>query len=95
MTQTSISIDDQKDSRSLSKMTPLEQRRQQLSKLCDELDPYLPLSDEIKQKLESFGITEFMDPFTITNKLLVLLDEVNNELKDSEQRPEKTNSPIM
>ena len=64
--------------------TTLEQRFKKLSSLCLELNPYLPLSPEIKEQLKEFHITEFHDPFTITNKLLVLLDEAEHDLKQSQ-----------
>ena len=60
----------------------LSKRLNILSELCLDLNPYLPLDDETKNQLKEFHITEFHDPFTITNKLLVLLDEVENEIKN-------------
>lgn len=46
-----------------------------LKELCQTLNPYEDLSLEDKLKLQEFGITDFSNPFSITNKLLFLLED--------------------
>lgn len=43
--------------------------------LCQNLNPYEELSLEEKLKLQEFGITDLSNPFSITNKLLFLLED--------------------
>ena len=54
---------------------------EKLDYLGKNYDPYLnPIPSKIKKLLKEFHLDpETMDPFTITNKLLVLLDEVQAE----------------
>jgi len=60
----------------------LEVKIAELKDLCQNLDPYSPLSEKAKSKLLGHGINEFDNPFTITNKLLLLLeDSISEQLK--------------
>ncbi len=54
-----------------------------LNKLCAEINPYESLSPSQKKRLKEFQILDTFDPFTITNKLLVLLDEVTTQLEEN------------
>ena len=58
----------------------MQQRAAQLREICDQLDPYRPLSPEMQQQLQQFGINDFSDPFQITNQLLLLLEDTLTEL---------------
>ncbi len=50
-----------------------------LKELCQDLDPYSPLTDLTKSKLQAFGIKDLENPFTITNQLLLLLENAISE----------------
>jgi hypothetical protein len=58
----------------------LEARIKKLGDICNELNPYSPMSNELKKRLREFNIMEFEDPFKITNALLMLLEDSINEL---------------
>lgn len=58
----------------------MAQRAAQLKEICDQLDPYQPLSPAMQQQLQQFGINDFSDPFQITNQLLLLLEDTLTEL---------------
>lgn len=62
------------------KIAFLENRIASLSEICDELNPYLPINEELKKKLKAFHILELEDPFKITNALLTLLEDAIDEL---------------
>lgn len=51
-----------------------------LHELCINLDPYGDIGDDMKNKLEQFNIYDFSDPFALTNKMLVLLEELKERL---------------
>lgn len=58
----------------------LEARIKKLGDICNDLNPYAPVSDEFKKRLREFNIMEFEDPFKITNALLRLLEDSIDEL---------------
>ncbi|MCP4913625.1 MAG: hypothetical protein GY909_10940 [Oligoflexia bacterium] len=58
-------------------------RVQALKEICDTVNPYLPLDEEAKAKLQKFNIEISEDPFHITNQLLHLVD---NSVEELEQR---------
>ena len=62
------------------KIQYLENRIKNLGEICNELNPYLPVSPEFKLKLREFNIIEASDPFHVTNALLRLLEDTINEL---------------
>jgi len=62
------------------KVIELEARIKKLSDICTELNPYGPISDELKMRLMDFNILDFSDPFKITNTLLMLLEDTIDEL---------------
>ncbi len=62
------------------KILLLESRIKKLGDICNELNPYGPVSDEFKKRLREFNIMEFEDPFKITNALLSLLEDAIDEL---------------
>ncbi len=59
----------------------LESKAKKLSKLCQMINPYEKLAKETRDELFRLGIVNFEDPFAITNELLILLEEVDEELK--------------
>jgi len=73
-----------------TKIVRLEEEISSLQKICQDLDPYAPLSNEVKCELQRFGIYEFTDPFTITNQLLVTMEdaiEKLHNLRHQERKP--------
>ena len=71
-----IQIQSQND----EKILYLENRIKKLGEICNNLNPYLPITDEFKLGLKEFNIMEFNDPFQITNALLMLLEDTIDEL---------------
>jgi len=51
-----------------------------LGDICTELNPYAPISDELKMRLMDFHILDLSDPFKVTNTLLMLLEDTIDEL---------------
>ncbi len=62
------------------KVIYLENRIKVLGDICTELNPYAPISDELKMRLMDFNILELSDPFKVTNTLLMLLEDTIDEL---------------
>lgn len=62
------------------KILYLESRIKRLGTICNDLNPYSPITDEFKKSLREFNILEFEDPFKITNALLMLLEDAIDEL---------------
>lgn len=60
---------------------------EQLKRLCLELDPYAPISEELKKDLKSLGVSEFDDPFALTNELLKILDHFEQKTSHEKKRP--------
>ncbi len=58
----------------------LKNRIQRLGDICQDLNPYLEISPELKDRLYEFNILELSDPFKITNTLLMLLEDSIDEL---------------
>lgn len=46
----------------------------ELRSFCDTFDPYVNLDLETKFRLQEYGIIDLSNPFDITNKLLLLLE---------------------
>lgn len=46
----------------------------ELQKFCQDFDPYRDMDLETKFRLQEFGIIDLSNPFDITNKLLLLLE---------------------
>lgn len=62
------------------KIQYLEDRIKKLGDICNELNPYLPITPDFKMKLREFNIIDASDPFQVTNALLRLLEDAINEL---------------
>ncbi|MCY4523755.1 MAG: hypothetical protein OXB84_03340 [Halobacteriovoraceae bacterium] len=56
-----------------------------LRSICKQINPYGPISSGIKQKLADYEITDWDDPFALTKKLLVLLDDSMEKLKEKKR----------
>lgn len=62
------------------KIKYLESRIESLSLICQELNPYAEIPDDLKIRLLNYNILELMDPFKVTNQLLMLLEDSIDEL---------------
>lgn len=62
------------------KIDYLEARIKTLGDICTEINPYEPIPDELKMKLMDFNILDLDDPFKVTNRLLMLLEDTIDEL---------------
>lgn len=62
------------------KIDALKLRIKKLGDFCNELNPYVEISNEQKMFLMDHNILEFNDPFKITNQLLMLLEDSIEEL---------------
>lgn len=60
---------------------------QELKDLCQNLDPYNPLSETDKEILKKYHIYDFFDPFTLTNKLILALEDALEEWHRRTQTP--------
>lgn len=58
----------------------LEERIKKLGTICNDLNPYQPISAEFKLMLREFNIIDATDPFHVTNALLRLMEDSINEL---------------
>lgn len=58
----------------------LENKVNELKKICDEIDPYTELPLSMKERLIEVGITDFSDPFKITNQIIKTLEDSMEEL---------------
>jgi hypothetical protein len=58
----------------------LNDKIDRLKVICNELNPYLPISEDMKNQLLEFGIEDFSDPFKITNTLIFALENYMEEL---------------
>ena len=59
----------------------LKEKIAELEDICQHIDPAQELSFEMRKRLANFQITEILDPFIITNKLIVLLEDYIEELQ--------------
>lgn len=66
----------------------LKERIQNLKELCQNLDPYVEISQSVKEQLLSVGIESYDNPFNITNQLLMMTENSIEELLNLEQKPE-------
>ena len=67
----------------------LKSRISQLNNLCHDINPYAPLPNHIQEELRKFEIVEVEDPFSLTNKLILLLEDSIEELHAIEEREKK------
>ena len=62
----------------------LEQKIKDLKQFCDRFDPYKDLSSVDMSFLKKYHIHPPYDPFMLTNKLLMELEDTIEELKELE-----------
>jgi len=77
----------------------LENRISSLRKICEELNPFGNVEQEIKDQLKAFGIVHFDDPFQLTNRLILLMEDSIQELQELQGLQElksriPTNAPM-
>lgn len=60
----------------------LERRVKKLEKLCQEVDPFIPLSDELRNELSMFGIVNWRDPDHLTKQIILMFEDSVKELRD-------------
>lgn len=65
----------------------LEAKIADLKYICDNLNPYAEIDSDLKERLNGHQIYDFYDPFTITNKLLVSLEDSIEELHRLQEIP--------
>lgn len=65
-----------------SKKKILEKKISILKKMCHEIDPYRPLDPQTIEQLQSFDLHRIIDPFVLTNKLLLKLEDSILEYKN-------------
>ncbi len=58
----------------------LESRIEFLSLICQELNPYVEIPNDLKMRLLDYNILDLSDPFKVTNQLLILLEDTIDEL---------------
>lgn len=59
----------------------LEKRRDKLQYLCQNLDPFRPLSPEEKEALADFNLHLTDDPYRLTALLITLMEDTIAELQ--------------
>lgn len=57
------------------RLDELELKILELKSLADQMNPYEPLPLSIQEKLEKWGIPLSPDPFKLTNKLLLTMED--------------------
>ncbi len=67
---------------SLIDLNLLERRVKKLEKLCQEVDPFIPLTDELKNELSMFGIENWRDPDHLTKQIILMFEDSVKELRD-------------
>lgn len=65
----------------------LEAKVNELRKLCQEIDPYSPLSEDDIKLLAKYHIYDCFDPFALTNKLILALEDALEEWHRSTNTP--------
>ncbi len=69
----------------------LRQRAEILKQLCLDLDPYLPLKEDQLDTLENLGLLglgdyrENVDPFRLTNQLIISMEDTLQEINQREK----------
>jgi hypothetical protein len=65
---------------SAARILILEEKVAKLKVICDQLDPYQPIPQNLVEKLGELEIVDLYNPFHVTNKLLMLLEDSIEEL---------------
>lgn len=64
----------------------LQEKIKILNKLCHEIDPYKAISQDHQMILSEFGIANFDDPFEVTNRLVLALEDSIEEFQSLEEK---------
>ena len=64
----------------MNRIEKLESEIRALTRICSELDPYRPIPTMLQKELWDLGIKDQTDPFKITNKLLLSMENAIEEL---------------
>ena len=64
----------------------INEKVEKLNLLCTDLDPYKEIPTQFQKELNNIGIFELNDPFVVTNKLVILLEESIEELHQLESK---------
>ncbi len=63
----------------------LEAQVEKLQFICDRLNPYEQIPDYLKKELRQVGLSDLLDgsydPFALTNKLILLMENTLEELE--------------
>jgi hypothetical protein len=81
MVQTEV-INNQISEPSLIDLDILERRVKKLEKLCQEVDPFIPLTEELRIELSMFGIENWRDPDHLTKQIILMFEDSVKELRD-------------
>lgn len=68
----------------------LQEKIKILNKLCHEIDPYKTISSKHQIILAEFGIANFEDPFEVTNRLVVALEDSIEEFQNLDAKLNET-----
>lgn len=73
-------------------ISQLKSRAQLLRQLCEDLDPYSPLTKEERDLLESLGVYNYNDPFQLTNELIMRMEDTLEEIlkREGKETPVST-----
>lgn len=71
-----------KDIPSIVYMDRLEKRVKKLENLCQEINPFIPISDDLKDKLSLVGIVHWRDPDHLTKQIILMFEDSVKELRD-------------
>ncbi|TNF03765.1 MAG: hypothetical protein EP326_02050 [Deltaproteobacteria bacterium] len=71
-----------------ARIKQLQELIETLNQICSNLDPYQPIAPAMKQSIEKLNIVVTDDPFTLTNQLVVLLEDAVEELHSLDSRHE-------
>lgn len=66
----------------------LESLIEKLNTICSNLDPYNPIPSKMRAMIEELDIIKIDDPFTLTNQLVVLLEDAVEELHSLDSKNE-------
>ncbi len=68
----------------------LDRKIEELKKLCGELDPFNKISKGHKKLLTKYGLNEIADPFELSNRLILLVENAIMEQLNSNDNNKKS-----
>lgn len=75
-------------------ISQLKSRAQTLRRLCEDLDPYSPMTKEDLDTLESLGVYSHNDPFQLTNELIMKMEDTLEEILKRESGAVKNTTKL-